>query len=111
MQPIWQALYDAGADVVLAGHDHLYERFAPQTPAGLADPLRGIRQFTIGTGGRSLYAPRAPAANSEALSAAAFGALKLTLHPTGYDWLFVPQPGQTFSDSGSATCHPCAVSG
>ena len=53
MQPIWQALYDAGAEVVLSGHDHHYERFAPQAPDGSSDPQRGIREFVVGTGGRS----------------------------------------------------------
>ena len=103
--PLWQALYDAGADVVLAGHDHLYERFAPQDPAGRADPARGIRQFTVGTGGASHYGVSQIAPNSEVRNGDTFGVLKLTLHPTGYEWEFVPVAGRTFTDSGSAACH------
>jgi hypothetical protein len=76
-----------GADVILAGHEHVYERFAPQDAAGEADP-RGIRQFTVGTGGRSLRDFGALEANSEAHSGDAYGVLKLTLHPTRYDWEF-----------------------
>jgi hypothetical protein len=101
----WQALYDGGADVVLNGHDHLYERFAPQAPNGQADPARGIRQFTVGTGGHSLFGfSPTLAANSQAVGKL-YGILKLALHPTGYDWTFVPEPGKTFSDSGSSSCH------
>jgi len=105
MQDIWQALYDYGADVVLNGHDHDYERFAPQDPNGLADPVRGIREFVVGTGGRSHYTISTPIANSEAHNDDTFGVLKLTLHPTGYDWEFIPEAGKTFSDSGSEACH------
>jgi hypothetical protein len=73
MRPIWQALYDAGADVVLSGHDHLYERFARQDPSGARDPQKGIRQFTVGTGGESLYRFGSPEANSEARDQDSFG--------------------------------------
>jgi hypothetical protein len=105
-QPLWQALYDFDADVVVVGHDHDYERFAPQTPAGAADPVRGIRQFVAGTGGRDLRAfADAPLATTEVRNADAFGVLKLSLHPTGYDWDFIPIAGQAFTDSGSSVCH------
>lgn len=104
MQPLWQALYDYGADVVLAGHDHTYERFAPQNPQGVADPLRGIREFVIGSGGRNHYAFGSPVANSEVRNADTYGVLKLTLHPGNYSWEFVPEAGKTFTDSGSAAC-------
>ena len=105
VQPLWQALYDAGADVVLNGHEHLYERFAPQTPAGSADPARGIRQFTVGTGGRSLH-PAGPARpNSEVLSNTTHGVLQLTLWAGSYGWTFVPVAGQSFTDGGTADCH------
>jgi acid phosphatase type 7 len=105
MQPIWQALYDANADLVLAGHDHDYERFAPQTATGAADSARGIREFVVGTGGKSHYAFATVKPNSEVRQSDTYGVLKLTLHPQGYDWRFVPEAGKTFSDSGSASCH------
>jgi hypothetical protein len=105
MKPIWQALHEAGAEVVLNGHDHDYERFAPQDANGVADAARGIREFVVGTGGRSLRPFRTPAANSEVRSREAFGVLKLTLRPKSYDWEFVPVAGKTFADSGSGVCH------
>ena len=104
MQPLWQALYDYGADVVLAGHEHNYERFAPQDPQGNPDPVRGIRQFVIGSGGRGHYPFGVPIANSEVRNNDAFGVLKLTLRPTSYSWEFIPELGKTFTDSGSAPC-------
>jgi len=103
MQPIWQALHDHSADIVLSGHDHNYERFAPQAPAGNADP-RGIREFVVGTGGRSLYPIVSPIANSEVNDDDTYGVLKLTLHPAGYDWQFIPVTGSTFTDSGTGFC-------
>ena len=106
MQPLWQALYDHGADVVLAGHEHNYERFAPQDPGGIADPVRGIRQFVIGTGGRSFYEFGTPIANSEVRNNDSYGVLKLTLHSTSYTWEFIPEAGKTFTDSGEAPCVP-----
>ncbi len=104
VRPFWDLLYAAGADVVLNGHDHTYERFAPQDPAGNADPGRGIREFVVGTGGKTLYDFRVPKPNSEVRNNLAPGVLKLTLHPTSYEWEFVPIAGQTFTDSGSAEC-------
>ena len=104
-QPFWQALYDYGADVVLDASDHLYERFAPQTPTGAADPAFGLREFTVGTGGRSHQPPRAPLPNSQVRNGTAYGVLSLTLHPGRYDWRFVPEAGKTFADSGAGTCH------
>ncbi len=105
MKPIWRALYEAGADVIVSGHDHDYERFAPQDPNGVRDPARGIREFVVGTGGKSLRSFRIPVANSEARSNDVFGVLKLTLRPKSYDWEFVPVAGKTFRDSGSGVCH------
>jgi hypothetical protein len=105
MADIWQALYDAGADVVITGHDHDYERFAPQTAAGVADPVRGIREFVVGTGGASHYGIGATEPNSEVHNDNTFGVLKLTLHATSYDWQFVPVAGGTFTDSGTGQCH------
>ena len=104
-EPLWQALYDAGADVVISGHDHTYERFAPQTPDGAADPARGIRQFVVGTGGASLYNFTTIVANSEARDNTTHGVLRLSLGPGGYDWEFIPVAGGTFRDSGSGSCH------
>ena len=104
--PVWDALYAANADVVLNGHDHDYERFAPQTPSGAADPARGIREFVVGTGGANLRPFKMPLkAHSESQNATAHGVLKLTLKATSYDWEFVPVAGKTFTDSGSASCH------
>ena len=105
MQPIWQALYDSGAELVINGHDHDYERFAPQDPTGVADPARGIREFVVGTGGKNYYPLSAPVANSEVRNAFTFGVIKLTLHPTSYDWEFIPEAGKTFSDAGHGVCH------
>jgi len=105
IQPLWDALYAARADVVINGHDHDYERFAPQNPQGLADPARGIREFVVGTGGKNHRPFGATKPNSELRDATAFGVLKLTLHAHSYDWQFLPEPGKSFTDSGSATCH------
>jgi hypothetical protein len=101
----WQLLYNAHADLVLNGHDHIYERFSPQTPTGLSDPTNGIREFIVGTGGADHTSITTVAANSQVRNAATFGILKLTLHATSYSWQFVPQAGKTFTDSGSQACH------
>jgi len=101
---LWQALYDAHADVVLNGHDHDYERFAPQDPAGAYDPLRGLREFVVGTGGKNHYTFTTVRPNSEVRNSDTFGVLQLTLHATGYDWRFLPEAGKTFTDAGTATC-------
>jgi hypothetical protein len=105
MRDLWQALYDAGAEVVLSGHDHDYERFAPQDAGGRRDMERGVRQFVAGTGGRYEYKWGNIQANSEVRNNETFGVLKLTLHPDRYDWEFVPVEGGSFKDSGSAKCH------
>jgi hypothetical protein len=102
----WRELYQGGADVVLTGHDHTYERFAPQTPAAQADPSRGIRAFVVGTGGRSHYGFARPEPNSEVRNGDTFGVLELTLRPQSYEWRFVPEAGKTFTDSGSDDCSP-----
>ena len=105
MKPTWDALYAANADVVVNGHDHSYERFAPQNPCGAADSARGIREFVVGTGGAGLRPFATIKANSEKRNADTHGVLKLTLNPTSYDWQFVPVAGKTFTDSGSTSCH------
>jgi hypothetical protein len=105
LAPIWQALYDGNADLVLSSHDHLYERFGPQTSIGVADPVKGIREFVVGTGGRSHYSFSTPQPNSEVRNSDTFGILKLTLHPGSYDWAFIPEAGKTFTDFGSDNCH------
>jgi PKD repeat protein len=103
--PLWQALYEAGADVVISAHEHVYERFGPQTPTGVADAQYGIRQFTVGTGGSGLYAFGTPLPNSEVRNSVTRGVIKLTLRANGYDWEFIPIAGQTFTDQGTASCH------
>jgi predicted phosphohydrolase len=103
--PFWNALYKAKAEVVLNGHMHNYERFAEQTPGGVAKPGRGIREFVVGTGGEKLVGFTSVRANSEVRDASTFGVLKLTLHANSYDWQFVPVAGQSFTDSGTTNCH------
>ena len=106
MRGLWKTLQAFGAEVVLNGHDHDYERFAPQDPQGAADPAHGIREFIAGTGGRILYPLLGPPLpNTEARSDETFGVLKLTLHAASYDWAFVPVAGGTYSDAGSGDCH------
>jgi PKD repeat protein len=102
--PLWQALYDAHADVVLNGHDHDYERFVPQDPSGQPMP-GGIREFVVGTGGASHTAFATLLPNGEVRDASTFGVLRLVLHGSSYDWTFVPEAGQAFADSGSSDCH------
>lgn len=102
----WKILYEAGTDIVLNGHDHTYERFAPMDPSGKADPERGIRQFVIGTGGGGVYKFKRPAANSEVRDNSTYGVLKLTLGPGRYAWEFVPVTSQSFNDAGTGTCSP-----
>jgi PKD repeat protein len=104
-QAFWQALVAFDADVVLVGHDHIYERFNPQSATGVADAAHGLRQWVVGTGGKEHYAFATIRANSALRNSTAFGVLKLTLHPTSYDWQFVPVPGATLNDVGTATCN------
>jgi hypothetical protein len=101
---LWQTLYDGGVDVVLAGHAHTYERFAPQTPEGQLDLDRGLRLFVVGTGGKDLYDLGDKQPNSELFYSDGFGVLKMTLRPDGYSWEFVSIDGRTDVDSGSDTC-------
>jgi 3',5'-cyclic AMP phosphodiesterase CpdA len=101
---LWRVLYEFDVDVVLNGHDHLYERFAPQDPNGRPDPARGIRQFTVGTGGGPTYSARAATPNSEAVGQD-WGVLALTLDRETYRWEFLPVAGAAFHDAGSSACH------
>jgi 3',5'-cyclic AMP phosphodiesterase CpdA len=103
--PLFAALQRAGAELVLSGHDHTYERFAPQREPGVRDEPRGLRQLVVGTGGRSLYAFRGIRPNSEARFNQGYGVLRLSLRATGYDWEFLPVEGVSFSERGSAECH------
>ena len=105
VKPLFQALYDAHADLVIGGHDHDYERFAPQNPDGAADPAHGIREFVVGTGGKNHRPFGESKPNSEVRDATAFGVLKLTLKPKSYDWQFIPEAGKSFTDSGTGACH------
>ena len=104
VEPFWNRLYAANADLVLNGQQHQYERLAPMTPGGTPDTLRGLRSINVGTGGESTAMPVAIHPHSEAISAA-FGVVKLTLYADHYSWEFVPMPGVTFADHGSGTCH------
>jgi hypothetical protein len=104
MQPIWQDLVAFKADLVLVAHAHNYQRFAPMTAAGDLSAARGIREFVVGTGGRSHHTA-GPAANLQLSNDTTFGVLKLTLNASSYAWQFVPVAGATFTDSGSAACH------
>jgi len=104
MREVWRTLYEFDVDLVINGHDHLYERFAPQDPDGRHDSARGIRQFTVGTGGGDLYTPVMSAPNTET-TGIGYGVLKLTLNDAGYQWEFVPIPGNPFIDTGIGMCH------
>jgi acid phosphatase type 7 len=103
--PLWNDLYSAGADVVVNGHDHDYERFAPQNGAGRLDLAHGMREFVVGTGGKDFGPIRAIRPNSVRRANRTFGVLALNLGATGYSWRFVPEPGATFRDAGAGTCH------
>lgn len=104
VNPFWKELYAAGAEIVLNGHDHSYQRYRLMNPDGQADAA-GIREFVVGTGGRSTYSLREDSRREAAKSALGFfGVLKLTLSDTGYAWSFLPVAGETYTDSGSGEC-------
>src|SRR6185503_9782287 len=103
MQKIWDLLYAGGADVVVSGHDHMYERFAPQNPDGVADPVSGIRHFTAGTGGAEFYAVTQVQPNSEVIINDSYGVLALALDEGGYAWAF-EDVNHAIRDSGSNSC-------
>ncbi len=105
VEPLWQTLYASKADIVLVGHDHDYERFAPQKPDGSLDTNLGIREFVVGTGGRSHYPISNAITNSETHNDSTYGVLKLVLNSASYSWNFLPVAGASFTDSGTGTCH------
>jgi hypothetical protein len=104
-QPFWAALQDAQAEIVLSGHSHDYERFAPLDGSGNLDPAGGVRQFVVGTGGAFFTGLSSQIAHSEVAQHDTFGVLKLTLRPDSYSWTFVSEAGKTFTDSGTTMCH------
>ena len=100
------ALYNAGAEVILTGHNHFYARFAPQNPSGALDTVNGIRQFIVGTGGKSLHSLSSnPDPQVQISQRTTYGVLELTLHSSSYSWRFVPEAGRTFTDVGTQNCH------
>ncbi len=103
-RPLWDLLYAGGAEVVLVGHDHIYERYVPQNPDGQLDRDRGIRQFIVGTGGAELTGIVSRRPNSAATHVG-HGVLKLVLGDNRYEWQFMPIQGTAFSDTGSDVCH------
>lgn len=105
VKPLFRVLFEGGVDVLLSGHDHVYERFAPQTADGHVDTQHGIRQFVVGTGGAPFYDfQKTLAPNSEVHQNKVHGVLRMVFHPDGYDWEFVGV-GEGFSDKGSDRCH------
>ncbi|HSD33730.1 MAG TPA: Ig-like domain-containing protein [Gemmatimonadales bacterium] len=102
---LFDVLYAAHADVVMGGHRHIYERIAPMTPNGTADPALGLRQFIVGTGGDGGGTLTNIFPLSEVRNGSTFGVLKLYLYDDSYAWKFVPVAGKTFTDSGSTACH------
>lgn len=104
MADLWRTLQDAGAELVLAGHDHSYERFGPQDASGRADE-RGLVEMVVGTGGRDPHAFRDPQPNSLVRASPVFGVMRLELRPGGYSFEFLAVPGGDFTDTGSGACH------
>jgi hypothetical protein len=104
MRDLWRTLYEFRVDLVINGHDHLYERFAPQDPDGHLDIEDGIREFIVGTGGAPLTGVSRLHTNSEA-RATVWGVAVFTLFDRSYEWRFVPVDDQGFEDSGSTSCH------
>jgi acid phosphatase type 7 len=105
LRELWRVLYEGDVDLVLNGHDHLYERFAPQDPDGRPDPVRGIRQFTVGSGGAPVYASVTRTAFNSEVRASVWGVASFTLDAGRYRWEFIPADGFGFTDSGIGECH------
>lgn len=105
MQPLWKAFYDAGGDLVINGHDHNYERFAPMDVNGnKVSESQGMREFVVGMGGRGLRSTGSARAASEVRNSNTFGVMQFTLRPTSYEWKFLPVAGKTFTDTGTTNC-------
>jgi hypothetical protein len=102
--PFWRATVAAGVEIVLNGHDHDYERFAPMDGDGAGSAV-GVREFVVGTGGFNLLPLPTIQPNSEVRNGETFGVLKLTLYANSYAWQFIPIAGQSFTDEGTGTCH------
>src|SRR3954452_437409 len=103
--PLWTTLYNGGADLVLTGHKHFYERFAPLDRTGTATTAAlGMREFIVGTGGEDQAATPVARTGSERRKGRVFGVLRLALHPSSYDARFVPEAGQTYSDVTTTAC-------
>ena len=105
MYAAWNILYNNGVEVVLNGHQHNYERFAPMAPDGSLHKTSGIREFIVGTGGASLSSYAPTYSTSQVENSTTFGVLKITLYPSKYTWQFVPAGPGTFTDSGTSRCH------
>ncbi|NNM35451.1 MAG: hypothetical protein HKO53_20420 [Gemmatimonadetes bacterium] len=105
VDPLWDALYAAGVEIAVTGHDHHYERFAPQDGDGDPDPAAGIREFVVGTGGIDLFPAPFVKANSEVRRSTVHGVLKLSLAAGFYRWEFIAAPGGEIVDSGVSACH------
>jgi acid phosphatase type 7 len=103
LDTLWRVLAGARVDVVLSGHDHHYERFAPLDGDG-TPTATGVREFVVGTGGKEHYDVVTPIANSVVHDTDAFGVLTLALRPGSYEWSFVPEASARFTDRGTATC-------
>jgi hypothetical protein len=102
----FKLLYDSGAEVVISGHDHGYQRFAPADQTGAPDPSTGVREFVVGTGGAGLYAFNSESALLDVRDNTTHGVLRLDLAPGAYSWEFMPVPGSTaFTDNGAGECH------
>jgi 3',5'-cyclic AMP phosphodiesterase CpdA len=106
LSALWRDFQRRGVTLAIAGHDHIYERFAPLDTNGDPDTLTGVRQFIVGTGGAERYAVLHVLKGSEARSTDDFGVLKLTLLPNRYQWEFIPVHPRGFHDRGESACHP-----
>ena len=111
MQPIWATLAKAGADVVLNGHDHLYERFVPLDAAGLIDRQRGMREFVVGTGGGPFYQAVTNVLGSRKIITSHWGVLRLRLGASRYSWRFLSAPSGRVLDSVAAPATDSTGSG